>query len=115
MFGFTPRNRSPVTDKEQKEMEEIPDHLASTYQMLKAAFPHGIADSDYLPLLAVLSEVMSDRNTADVISLLVDRPWAQIYNDVLVAQSGAPAGASGAERIKEHLSSFGYDAWLQDD
>lgn len=90
----------------------VPDHLASTFRMLKSAFPDGIADPDYLPLLAVLAEVMSNRNVADVISHLVDRSWPEIYNDVLAAQ--AAAIGSDAERIKTQLKSFGYDEWLQE-
>jgi hypothetical protein len=42
----------------------IPPHLQSTYKLIQCAFPNGIEAVDYEPLLALLSEDMSDRNLA---------------------------------------------------
>lgn len=38
----------------------IPAHLASTYQLIQCAFPQGINEQIYLPLLKILYEHMSD-------------------------------------------------------
>ncbi|MCE2696336.1 MAG: hypothetical protein PX483_04700 [Nostocales cyanobacterium LE14-WE4] len=42
----------------------ISPHLQSTYKLIQNAFPKGIESQSYLPLLALLSEEMSDRNLA---------------------------------------------------
>jgi hypothetical protein len=51
----------------------IPAHLVSTYQLLECAFPVGIEEQEYLPLLSILYEQMSDRSLAQVIAEFTGR------------------------------------------
>ena len=46
----------------------ISPHLQSTYKLIQCAFPKGIEPQNYLPLLALLSEEMSDRKLAEVVA-----------------------------------------------
>jgi hypothetical protein len=46
----------------------IAPYLLSTYKLLQRSFPDGIEVQDYLPLLALLDDEMSDRNLAEVVA-----------------------------------------------
>ena len=46
----------------------ISPHLQSTYKLIQNAFPKGIEPQSYLPLLALLSEEMSDTGLTQNIS-----------------------------------------------
>lgn len=60
----------------------IPAHLVSTYQLLQCAFPQGIEEQEYLPLLSILYEEMSDRSLAQVISEFIGKEYPAVLNDV---------------------------------
>jgi hypothetical protein len=64
----------------------IPAHLVSTYQLLHCAFPHGVGTEEYLPLLALLYEQMSDRSLAQVIAEFTGREYHAVLNDSLVSR-----------------------------
>ncbi len=94
--------------------KELPDYLSSTRELLERAFPDGVREADYLPLVAALSENMSIRNLADVISNYTETSWPRAYNDVLLVLSDGPVPAPTAvERVKQKLLPYGYQEWLQ--
>jgi hypothetical protein len=83
--------------------------------MIRAAFPGGIPEAAYRPLLALLYEGMSFRTTAEVVSRCAGKPWAAVYNDVLGAVADSDAGrlsAEAVENVKRLLREHGYDEWL---
>ncbi|MDN3019941.1 hypothetical protein PH210_27755 [Paenibacillus sp. BSR1-1] len=49
--------------------KEIPEHLKSTYNLLTKAFPNGVTESQYLHILGILYEHMSNRNLSEIVSL----------------------------------------------
>lgn len=67
----------------------VPAHLQPLYDMIAGAFPNGIDDNLYLPLLAFLANGESHRNVADAIYIHTGRDWGVVYNDVLKAVSTA--------------------------
>ncbi|MBE9207238.1 DUF3349 domain-containing protein [Nostoc sp. LEGE 06077] len=92
----------------------IPPHLQSTYQLIKCAFPDGIEAENYEPLLAILSEEMSDRNVAEVIAYYVGKDYSVILNDVYRVQSIDIPKAEAINNLKTLLLSCGYQNWLDE-
>jgi hypothetical protein len=92
----------------------IPKHLESTWKMLQDSFPEGVSDQDYLPLLKVLYENMSDGNLADVVSRFTGRERGMVYNDVLKAGAGVGIEPMAVERVRERLAPFGLADWLKE-
>jgi hypothetical protein len=84
--------------------------LQATADMLRAAYPAGIPDVVYRPLLRLLSEGMSFRRVAEVVSSLTGKPYPVVYNDVLAAASTQEDAED--ETVREALRQHGYDKWL---
>jgi hypothetical protein len=91
-----------------------PEHRP-TVEMVRAAFPSGIPEECYPPLLALLCERMSFRAAAVVVSFLTGKDWAIVYNDALGARARAEQGTfepEALDRTREALRRHGYDRWL---
>lgn len=89
-------------------------HLASTYQLLQCAFTNGIDEQEYLPLLAILYEHMSNRSLAQVIAKYLGRDYYFVLNDVY--RVGAEAQSSDlTEHVKQKLIACDYEKWLADE
>jgi hypothetical protein len=95
----------------------IPANLVSTYQLLQCTFPQGIEDQEYLPLLSILYEQMSDRSLAQVIAEFTGKDYPAVLNDVY--RVGAAKSFSSAVEVEEVLDSVkqnlircGYEKWL---
>jgi hypothetical protein len=97
---------------------ELPGYLQATAAMVRAAFPNGISDDDYRPLLVVLSEGMGQRALAHLMAALTGKPNPGVYNDVLGIQSpidtDKPAPEHVAE-VRQRLQQHGYDEWLAEE
>ncbi len=92
----------------------IPFHLQSTYKLIQCAFPKGIDSEAYKPLLALLSEEMSDRNLAEVIAYYSGRDYSVVLNDVYRVQSIDIPKPEAIANLKENLLSCGYQQWLEE-
>lgn len=92
--------------------QKLPEYLSSTYEMLKCAFPNGLDNEDYFPLLVALYEGMSQKNLATVIAFFMDRDYAIVYNDVLRSQSTDIPDSEMVAAIKERLLPCGYATWV---
>jgi hypothetical protein len=92
----------------------IPAHLVSTYQLLQCAFPQGIEEQEYFPLLSILYEQMSDRSLAQVIAEFTEREYPAVLNDVY--RVGSPEMLSSVEEVldsvKQKLIRCDYEKWL---
>lgn len=94
----------------------IPTHLVSTYQLLQRAFPHGLDDDIYLPLLSILYEEMSDRSLAQVIAEYTGRDYYVVLNDVYyVGSNTAVVLPEIVNLVKQKLMDSGYEIWLNED
>ncbi|MBD2500551.1 DUF3349 domain-containing protein [Anabaena azotica] len=89
-------------------------HLQSTYKLIQCTFPNGIAAEDYEPLLALLSEEMSDRNLAEVIAYYLGKEYSLVLNDVYRVQSINIPKADAVANLKNHLLTCGYQQWLEE-
>ena len=91
--------------------ETPPSGTESTCTMLEAAYPDGLADSDYLPLLSVLGEDMSHRQLTAAVCFVFGRDPAIVLNDVYRAQNPGWRSNTSVEYVRSHLRNFGYDEW----
>ncbi|MBA3923862.1 MAG: DUF3349 domain-containing protein [Nostocaceae cyanobacterium] len=93
----------------------IPVHLVSTYHLLQCAFPQGIREQEYFPLLSILYEQMSDRSLAQVIAEFTGKEYPVVLNDVYRV-GGAEAFSSAVEEVidsvKQKLIHCDYEKWL---
>jgi len=92
----------------------ISPHLQSTYKLIQCAFPKGIEPQNYLPLLALLSEEMSDRNLAEVVAYYSGKDYSLVLNDVYRVQSIDVPTSEAIANLKERLFMCGYEQWLEE-
>ena len=98
-----------------KSSGDVPESLLSTCNMLCLAYPSGIPDSDYFPLLSILAEDMSERAIGHVIEICGFRPDRIIVgNDVAKALSVCRPTESEIARVRAHLGQAGYQEWLSE-
>jgi hypothetical protein len=90
-------------------------HLVSTYQLVQCAFPHGVDEQLYLPLLSILYEQMSDRNLAQVIAELTGRDYHVVLNDVYRVGAIATFSPELIDSVQQKLMGCNYERWLADD
>ncbi len=93
----------------------IPAHLISTYQLLQCAFPQGVEKQEYLPLLSILYEQMSDRSLAQVIAEFTGREYHAVLNDVYqvgAAETFLSRGEEALSSVKQKLMHCDYEKWL---
>lgn len=87
---------------------DLPDHLRGTAELVARAYPHGIPSADYLPLLSLLAEHMSQSNLALLADVWNDRAGSG-YNDVLrVLSDPAPSSA-----VRDRLDAAGFAQWVE--
>jgi hypothetical protein len=96
----------------------IPEHLLQTYQMLECAFPNGVGEDDYYPLMFVLAERASIRSAATHMALIrgedSEEYW-RFYNDVLYVLSASAHEVVTPEavaQVKQQLIRCGLDEIL---
>jgi len=82
--------------------------LREVLEQLRRAYPRGVAEDDYMALLAVLGEDMSEENVAIVVAELIDRETAVVANDVAAAQSVRVPGPAARARVRSVLESTGW-------
>jgi hypothetical protein len=94
--------------------QTIPAHLISTYQLLQCAFPQGITEQEYLPLLSILYEQMSDRSLAQVIAELTGKEYSIVLNDIYRIGSTAllTEVKAALPSIQQKLRHCNYEQWL---
>jgi Protein of unknown function (DUF3349) len=92
----------------------IAPYLLSTYKLLQRTFPDGIEVQDYLPLLALLYDEMSDRNLAEVVAHYTGKDYGIVLNDVYRVRSTDIPKIEAIDKVKQSLLACGYEAWLQE-
>jgi hypothetical protein len=87
------------------------DYLVSTFELIDRAYPDGVPDEEYLPLLFFLSEHLSIRTVAYIAeqAKLADLRLSY-YNDVLLAMQQRPDHAMVIAR----LSYVGLAEWVDE-
>ena len=93
--------------------EDAPEGSESTFALLRAAYPQGLPDEDYLPLLRLLIDHMSERRLGETIGILFEREAVVVQSDSAAAQSVRQPSSSDMERVRQRLETHGYDAWVR--
>jgi hypothetical protein len=82
--------------------------LREVVAQLRHAFPDGVPPDDYMALLAVLGEDMSEENVAVVVAELIDGETVVVANDAAAAQSVRAPKAAASARVRSVLESVGW-------
>nr|WP_128794496.1 DUF3349 domain-containing protein [Corallococcus coralloides] len=90
--------------------------LMSTVALIKRAFPEGVTEADYLPLLTVLYPHMSDRALAMVVGHFVGQDYPLVLNDIYGVGGGSkPASPDAAASVQGRLVAAGLEEWIQEE
>ena len=90
----------------------VPSYLKTSFELLARAFPDGIRDDEYLPVLTMLYPHMCDENLAIVVSEFTGRDDWRVMNDVFGVGGRIANGASDVdESVRKKLVDAGYDDW----
>ncbi|MFN6536584.1 MAG: DUF3349 domain-containing protein [Nostoc sp. EkiNYC01] len=93
----------------------IPVHLGSTYQLIQCAFPQGIDDRGYLPLLSILYKNMSDRSLAKVVAEYTGKDYHVVLNDVYRVGSITTFSSEVINLVQQKLNDCDYEKWLAEE
>jgi hypothetical protein len=89
--------------------ERVPPYDRDLWMVLASAYPAGVPEGDYLPLIRALRVQLkfSFRALTAVLGYFEDRPWGITYNDVLGACAEIQNRDPEAERVLDRLRRFG--------
>ncbi|MBW4603191.1 MAG: DUF3349 domain-containing protein [Calothrix sp. FI2-JRJ7] len=93
----------------------IPAHLVNTYQLIKCAFPQGIEEHNYFPLLSLLYEHMSDRSLAQVIAEYTGKNYYIALNEVYRVGEMETSSSNIKDSIIKKFMDCGYEKWLSEE
>jgi hypothetical protein len=94
---------------------KIPPELVTTVEMLRRAYGEAVPEADYMALLLVLSDFMSDRQLATTLTFVTDREHVVIWNDIAAAMSVSPPSAEAVDRVRQRLAGAGFEAWSKEE
>ncbi|WP_375538956.1 DUF3349 domain-containing protein [Pseudomonas frederiksbergensis] len=83
--------------------------------MLNKAYPDGINERDYFPILALLYEFFSDRNLANLISNITKKDPDLVLNDIYASVSTKKPSDTEIQSIKTHLNKYDFSSICTDD
>jgi hypothetical protein len=95
-------------------LESLPSYLTDTDRMLASAFPNGLDDDAYWPLLFLLYENMSDRSLARSIAHFTEKDYYRVLNYIYSVTTLQTLSTEAIERVKQQLIKHGYERWLID-
>ena len=84
------------------------DALREALAHLRRVYPHGVPEADYMALIAVLADGMSEENVAIVVAELIDGEVLVVANDVAAAQSVRVPATAARARVQSTLGSVGW-------
>jgi hypothetical protein len=92
----------------------LPEHLSNTSRLILAAFPDGVSDDIYFPLLKILYPHMSDRNLAEVMAACSNYDQITVYNDIAKVASTGESTVEGVTQVLQRLREVGFDEWIKE-
>lgn len=78
-------------------------------RVLQQAFPDGVPDEEYKPLLAALSEGFSERQLARLVADFTGRDAVVVDNDHAAARSHDRQDRQIVDQVRRRLAEAGYD------
>jgi hypothetical protein len=85
--------------------DTLPTTLSDAAHMLRSAYPGGMPDTAYAPVLALLYEHFSDRNLTELMAAVTGKDAAVVLNDIYACASSKPepsAIAAARRRLERH-------------
>jgi hypothetical protein len=95
----------------EKTGDELPD--ATTVEFLNCAFPSGLDEKEYFPLLQILLNSMTLRAALWLVEVIISKHYMDVYNDALRVKSGYSSDSIILDRLKKCLEDCGYMTWLE--
>src|SRR4051794_14545800 len=92
-----------MTDNEQPHQD--------TLELPNCAFPTGLNEVEYLPLLYILRKDMTIRAASSLVGALMEKDSLEIYNDAL-GVNNKTYELSIIEDLISRLEACGYKTWL---
>ena len=89
----------------------MPAFLSSIVGWLRAGYPEGVPDVDYIPLFALLGSQLSDADVATIADELAsgaDPDSAEAIRRAIKTVTHASAGQSDIARVKARLAAGGW-------
>ncbi len=91
---------------------EQPDGATITF--LKCAFPDGLEQDEYYPLLSILLDDMTLGAASWLVGVLLQMHYLDVYNDAQAVKSSAHTLDVGVvAALMQRLEACGYKAWLE--
>ncbi len=98
-----------------EDFRDVPDYLMPYIKMLRCAYPKGLSENEYFPLLGALGQIMNHRGTANVVSAFVGREYGIVFNDVLASQSSRIPDPQAVASVVERLKPCGFELLISDE
>jgi len=80
----------------------------------RRAYPRGVPEQDYAPLLVILQEHLSERNLSAVVAELIDGETVVVANDAAAVMGDRRPRPDDVERVKTFLEAHGWPQEGQD-
>lgn len=92
----------------------LPPTLSGAARMLRSAYPGGMPDTAYVPVLALLYEHFSDRKLSELMAAVTHKDAATVLNDIYACISSKPE-PSTIEATRHLLERHGLQAVCAED
>lgn len=92
---------------------DLPAYLQEIHDMLNCAFPEGIPDNAYMPIMAIFHPVMSFRTLAKVLSEYTDKPYIEVFNDASGFGLDPMPDSRMVDEMRQKLVTCGYEDSLK--
>jgi hypothetical protein len=89
----------------------LPPFLGSIVEWLRAGYPEGLPQQDYLPLVALLGSQLSNDDVAAIADELADKgdpATADAIRDAITRVAGTRPTASDIARVRARLAAGGW-------
>ncbi len=94
-------------------LPETPDESTATF--IQCAFPHGLSQEEYFPLLFILTQDMSFRAASSFVGMLLGKGYIDIYNDAIGVNNDLSLRNSEiVAHLKQRILRCGYEKWLDE-
>ncbi len=84
-------------------IENIPGHLLALYAQVVCAYPNGLPNKDYYPLIGALVELIAPEDVARLISTISAHTYSDVYQAAVEFTPGQFAGPFDVEKVRNRL------------
>ena len=96
--------------------DNVPKHMHLTYMLLRSAYPEGIPDHDYFPLMAIMADTgMSNRSIAEAMGFYFGKEYVEFLHDIAHVLPNTEVHEDEKRRILRRLQPHGFEQWAKED